>query len=355
MHELTDIVWRHQEDAIMLPRQKSVPKLAALLDSDPSLDGPAVARIVESDLGLVVPRTVSMVGKANRYLKLRPPVDLDPIRDRVRLHKLQHLEAMEKVVLKTKHLRRVLDSKWFDEVRAVIGAWDAASVFSIPTHPAYMGYYDDSALKSTGTNLIVEIDDAFDLILPFAGKLTTKIHQIGSSTENYVPAVFEALIVARLARAGFLREYEPVLPGGGKAEARIEIAGQNILVEARSKVDEDRGSGGAFNPYEMGKKLHGKIRKKYAGQYAAIGEPLVLFFSLDAGVIQDIEPEAAITKILRDPKASTLSAVVFSDTYRGRNMWFWRNPRARHRLTRTAVACLRSVLNLKQFRRTGIV
>ena len=119
-------------------------RLTAILESDPLFDGAAIARIVENDLGLVLPRTVTLVQKTNPLLKSRPAVGLEPILDRVRHQELVHVDGMQRVVSGTKHLRDVLDGGWFDEVRGIIYQWDAASIFRIPKHPAYMGYCDDT-------------------------------------------------------------------------------------------------------------------------------------------------------------------------------------------------------------------
>ena len=122
-----------------------------------------------------------------------------------------------------------------------------------------------------------------------------------------IPIRFE-IVLARLARGDSCASTSPFSLTAGKGEARSEIAGQTILVEARSKPDEDRGDGGAFDPHEMGGKLHGKMRKTYAGQSAGVSEPLVIFFA-SKRLIQDTETEAAITRILYDPKSKTLSGM----------------------------------------------
>jgi hypothetical protein len=67
-------------------------------------------------------------------------------------------------------------------------------------------------LDPTGTNLLIELDGAFDVLMPFSPTLKPKLTQIAGVSAGYVATTFEMLILARFAREGFLRDYEPTLP-----------------------------------------------------------------------------------------------------------------------------------------------
>ena len=162
------------------------------------------------------------------------------------------------------------------------------------------------------------------------------------------------LVLRPLAADGCILQYEPLLPSGGRGEALVNLGGQSIYVEARVKMDEERGSGG-FNPRTMGVKLFRKLQEKYAAQYVGINAPLVVFFSLGSSVLQDIEVEALIVEVLQDRAAGTLTAAVFCDFYQPHKMWLWRNRRATHRLTLSAVRKLYELFPIRRFRTTGLV
>jgi hypothetical protein len=111
--------------------------------------------------------------------------------------------------------------------------------------------------------------------------------------------------------------------------------------------------GGMFNPTRMGHRLAAKAREKYAGQLAGATEPVILFMSLDAYVVQDIEPEAMLAELLQDQDSRVLSAIVFSDTYRAKNLKLWLHPDARHPLTDALVGDLGQLLQLSEMVPSG--
>jgi hypothetical protein len=186
------------------------------------------------------------------------------------------------------------------------------------------------------------------------GSIKQKLKEIAGASSGYVSTAFEMLVLRAFVVAGCITEYEPTLPGGGKGEARINLGGQNVLVEARVKMDEER-SGGAFDPSEMGAKLFSKMHEKYATQYADVTEPLIVFFSLGASVLHDIEAESMIAEIMQDGTATTLSTVVFSDFYQPHEMWLWCNPTATHQLTGDAMKALFELFPVREFKKTGLV
>jgi len=340
VHPLTESIWG-----------RKVACVAELLNEDPSIDAAALIEIVTSDLRLIVPRVLTVVSAANQLLTRRASIDVLPIVMSLREAKLELARKMEAVVKETKHLRRVLTPKWFGQLSGIVNAWNPEEVFSLPTHTAFMGYYDDVVCYQS--DYLQTLDEAFDRLSAY-GSVNQKLREIAGPSSGYVSTAFEMLVLRPFAAHGCIVEYEPLLPGGGRGEALVNLGGQGVYVEARVKMDEERGSGG-FNPRTMGVKLFRKLQEKYAAQYAGIDAPLVVFFSLGASVLQDIEVEALIVEVLEDRAARSLTAVVFCDFYQPHKMWLWRNRHAKHRLTRAAVQTLYEIFPIRRFQTTGLV
>lgn len=351
MHPLTDVIWLFDDDADDEKRDQDVARLAELLDSEPAIDAHSVIEILMKDLGTVVPRTAPLIRQANSKLSRRPPIEIAAIIAAVQSAKLDYVAKMEEIVANTAHLRRVLTPRWFEELRNIIRAWDAEGPFELPTHTAFMGYYTD--VTCYAGDYLQTLDDAFERLGKY-GSVKQKLKEIAGASSGYVSTAFEMLVLRTFAVAGCINEYEPALPGGGKGEARISLGGQLTLVEARVKMDEER-SGGAFDPSEMGAKLFSKMQEKYGTQYADVTEPLVVFFSLGASVLHDIEAEAMIAEVEKDGTANTLTAVVFCDFYQPHKMWLWCNPTASHQLTGDAVKALFELFPVREFKKTGLV
>lgn len=351
MHPMTDLIWLYNEQAPSEQRRREIARLAKLLDDDPALDAATVIEVLTEDLGLVLPRTVAVIREANQFLTQRGAIDLAPIVANVRKAKLDETKKMAAVVKETKSLQRVLTPKWFGQLAGIVNAWNPEVVFGLPTHTAFMGYYSDAVCYEG--KYLQTLDDAFDRLSAY-GSVNQKLREIAGPLAGYVSTAFEMLVLRPLAAAGRIVEYEPLLPGGGHGEALVDLGGQSVYVEARAKMDEERGNGG-FNPRTMGVKLFRKLQEKYAAQYSGISEPLVVFFSLGASVLQDIEVEALIVEVLQDRAAKSLTAVVFCDFYQPHKMWLWRNRRARHRLTAAAVSTLYELFPIRRFQTTGLI
>jgi hypothetical protein len=103
----------------------------------------------------------------------------------------------------------------------------------------------------------------------------------------------------------------------------------------------------------MGHRLLGKAREKYSGQLSGATEPVVLFMSLDAYVVQDIEVEAMLAELLKDPESRVLSALVFSETYRAKNLRAWFHPDALRPLNTAMVDDLSLLLQLSEMIPSG--
>jgi hypothetical protein len=351
MHPLTDVIWLFDDDADDEKREQDLARLAELLDAEPAIDAQAVIETLTKDLGTVVPRTVPLIRQANSKLSRRPAVEIAPIIAAVQSAKLDDVLKMEEIVKNTVHLRRALTPRWFEKLREIIRGWDAESAFELPTHTAFMGYYTD--VTCYAGDFLQTLDDAFERLNKY-GSVRQKLTEIAGPSAGYVSTAFEMLILRTLAVPGHIEEYEPFLPAGGRGEARINLGGQRVLVEARVKMDEERFAG-AFDPAETGAKLFGRLQDKYAAQYAGVAEPLIVFFSLGGSVLHDIEAEAMIVEVIKDGAASTLTAVVFCDFYQPHQMWLWCNPTATHRLAPNAVRALYDLFPVREFRKTGLL
>ncbi len=351
VHPLTDAIWLFDEDADEETFEQDVARLAELLDAEPAIDAQGVIRTLTNDLGAVLPRTVPLIRRANSKLARRAPVEIVPIIANVQSAKLDHVGKMEQLVSGTAHLRRVLTPRWFEELRAIVLAWNPKAIFELPTHTAFMGYYTDVVCYAG--DFLQTLDDAFER-LSKRGSVKQKLREIAGATAGYVSTAFEMLVLRTFAVAGLIDEYEPSLPDGGRGEARVTLGGQQVFIEARVKMDEER-AGGAFDPRDMGAKLFGKLQEKYAAQYAGVTEPLVVFFSLGASVLHDIEAEAMIAEVANDGAARTLTAVVICDFYQPHKMWLWCNPTAAQQLTAEAVKALYDLFPLQEFKKTGLI
>ncbi|HEX6097339.1 MAG TPA: hypothetical protein VF432_13505 [Thermoanaerobaculia bacterium] len=351
MHPLTAAILLFDEDADEEKCEQDIARLAELLDAEPSIDAQGVIRTITSDLGSVMQRTVPQIRQANGRLSRRPPIEIAPIVASVQSAKLDSIVKMEQIVATTVLLRRVLTPRWFEELRAIVLGWDAESAFELSTHTVFMGYNTD-VLCYRGDFLHV-LDDAFERLARY-GSVKQKLKEIAGARPGYISTAFEMLVLRTFAVAGLIDEYEPALPGGGKGEARVTLGAQHVFVEARAKMDEER-PGGGFDPTDMGLKLFGKLQEKYAVQYAGVTEPLVVFFSLGASVLHDIEAEAMIAEVMKDGAATTLSAVVLCDFYQPHKMWLWCNPAAAQHLTPDAVKALYDLFPLQGFEKSGLI
>jgi hypothetical protein len=351
VHPLIEIIWLYDEEAPSEKRRRDIVRLANLLDGDDSIDEQQVIEMLAAELRHVPPRAVELIRKANTRLTRRSALALDPIIANVRNAKLASVEEMERIVGETKHLKRVLTPRWFEQLRAIVGAWDPEKPFELSTHTAFMGYFTDATCY--GCQYLQTLEDAFVRLAPH-GSIKQKLREIAGPSAGYISTAFEMLVLRPFAASDCIDVYEPSLPAGGRGEARVNLSGQHLYIEARAKMDEDR-EDGSFDPAEMGVKLFRKLQEKYAAQYAGVDSPLIVFFSLGASVLHDIEAEAVIAEVHKDKMAKTLTAVVFCEFYQPHKMWLWRNRRATHRLSPDAVKTLYEFFPIRRFRKTGLI
>src|SRR5262249_9198438 len=141
--------------------------------------------------------------------------------------------------------------------------------------------------------------------------LSDKLRLVAGKSDDYVSTVFEVLVVGRFVAQGLLVEYEPMIDSG-RPEAKVKVADQEILIEARATLDSSfPRPNGAYDPKDLGRKLAGKIQEKYQAQLSAAAVPVVLFLALNMNLrFDDEEIRVAFDTIVADGASAVLSAVV---------------------------------------------
>lgn len=261
--------------------------------------------------------------------------------------RLRHLEELRSLAEWSKRLKTVFTADWFEEVRGLILKARGKPGLELETHPAFIGYLHDALLDPERPNLLKEMDDALDLISETARRaLSDKLRMVSRGTDDYVSAVFETLVVQKFVARGLLVEYEPIITSG-RPEAKVKLADQDALVEARATLDSSFvRPKRAYDPKALGLKLAGKIQEKYQGQLSAAPLPAILFLALNVNLrFDDAEMPVAFETIAADAGSAVLSAVVLSDDFRARSFKVWLHPRATRPLSEAAQAELRRVVD----------
>jgi len=248
-------------------------------------------------------------------------------------------------MLKTRHLKTVFNETWFKEAEKQIQLRNPQQSLNLKTHTAFIGFLD---LWSDDGEMITKLDDAFDELRRFANPkiLKTKLRLLAGRHDDYVSNVFEMIVVAIFAKHNMITDYEPPI-SSGTPEARIQIANQEAIIEARATLDKWHPDG-AFNPKEYGRKLAYKIREKYEGQLRGANEPVILFFAGNVGTNQLLE-EAMLREVEKDPKSQVLSAIVICDTCVPRESKVWVHPLAQRPLEPQSIDDLMGLLGAKKF------
>src|SRR6266571_3036492 len=117
--------------------------------------------------------------------------------------RLRHLEELRSLVEASKRLKKVFTPDWFDEVKALIVKARGEPSLKLETHTAFIGYLNDALLDPERHNLLKEVDEALDLISETARRaLSDKLRMVSRGTDDYVSAVFEALVVHKFVVRG---------------------------------------------------------------------------------------------------------------------------------------------------------
>jgi hypothetical protein len=262
--------------------------------------------------------------------------------------RLKHLGDLRSLVEASKRLKKVFTPDWFNEVKEVIVKARGEPSLKLETHTAFIGYLHDALLDPERHNLLKEVDGALDLISETARRaLSDKLRMVSRGTDDYVSAVFEALVVQKFVVRGLLVQYEPIL-ASGKPDAQVKLADQDVLIEARATLDSSfPRPNGAYDPKDHGRKLAGKIQEKYQGQLSAAALPVILFLALNMNLrFDDEEIQVAFEMITADAGSAVVSALVLSDDFRARRFKLWLHPGAKKPLSEAAQGELRRVLDL---------
>lgn len=259
--------------------------------------------------------------------------------------RMARLEEMKAQVYAGKRLKEVFGDDWFEEARQAILAARGAPALKMPSHAAFIAFVLDDIMGHEA-NLVRELDEAFDVVSDVTRKrLSPRLRSVVGELDEYVSTAFEMLVLARFAKCGLLDEHEPKIESG-RPEARVRLADQAVLIEARATLDGAFPiSNGAVDPDEHAFKLASKLGEKYRGQLAAAEEPVVLFIALNQGLhLEGEEVRRALAMVEGDSASKVVSVIVVADDYKVRRCRTWRNPRAQRALTDDAHQELEKVL-----------
>jgi len=252
--------------------------------------------------------------------------------DTGRTRYLKKVDDMQRAISQMTQLKDVFTAEWFDALRSEIREWVGTRSFTTNNHGAFISYLQ----FSEENGLLAELNDAFSRLGAAAGRGLKKKRDMPGKIDAYVSTAFEILVTSRFSK---IVDYEPKI-SSGNPEARVELASQRFLIEARATLDMEFGPGGAFDPDEKGGVLASKAREKYAGQLSGAAEPVVLLFALNA-VIHNAHVQAMLQRIIADPDSRVLSAMIFSPTFHAQSFQIWIHPNANYPLTVAAVSELK--------------
>lgn len=243
-------------------------------------------------------------------------------------HYYDFLSAFSRAVEKTKHLKRIFDKKWQDQVRTIIGNYDGSNIFGLQSNFAFIGFIQEDR---DGGNFIQRLDESFGVIESSTKRVKTlrnKLTGLGGSIENYLGAVFEILILAPCIKSGFFKEYEPKLKNGKYPEASIEIDKKILLIEA-SVITTGRSLDyyGAVNIDEHAHKVCLKVQEK-ANQLNESSYGAIIFISPYESMDYS-EIKLGLNKAFESGKCNNVVAVIVSNNYRAGFLNFARNEKCR--------------------------
>jgi hypothetical protein len=282
---------------------------------------------IRGEIGLLLYYSfIALVSTWNAIAVSKQQLDLPSFVQRVKDFYLNEVDRMEQLVSASRRLHEVFTPEWFENVRREIRDWNASEPLRTEKHGAFVTHLQDQLM---GESVIGMLDEAFYRLSAATGKkLAKKLREVPRQNDAYISVVFETIALAKFEK---ILDYEPRLPTGRQPEARVEVAGMPMLVEARATQDMSLESG-AFDPDERGAVLAAKAREKYADQLKGITEPAVLLFALNIGV-NDLHVRAMLQRIVADPDSSVLSAIVFADSFHATRFRVWLRPGANHPLT----------------------
>jgi hypothetical protein len=270
------------------------------------------------------------------------------------VHLQDILERLRIEINETKHLKTVYNDKWFKELKGIIDGWNEQEIFRTRTHPLFIvfGLQNDR-------NVIQSLDRYYGLIKNHIGthrikSLRDKLRRLKSPDfANYKGTVYETIVVGKFVEKGYLKEYEPLIPGTNyRAEAVVEIAGQDIIIEATffNPTNEIPHNCVVQDPPNIVNKFYRKLEGKIA-KLKDIKSSSLLFVALGDNILPGNINDGLEFIRLYQPFES-ISAVIFSFNYIDLDMMndIYINPNARIRLSEQTVSILRNMFKLKKYK-----
>jgi hypothetical protein len=137
----------------------------------------------------------------------------------------------------SKIVGQFVPTKWLDELDEIIGNNDFEKSLHLPDHMLFLAYSNDLQLYSDAPDVIATLDEGIDRLRIATGKqFNDKLRDLVRPRDSFVPTVFELLILSKFAIAGGIVAYEPIIKSG-VPEARVKAGGDQLLIEARAKME----------------------------------------------------------------------------------------------------------------------
>lgn len=237
----------------------------------------------------------------------------------------RHFDSFKKEITETIHLKNVFTDEWFDELKELIDNYGGTESFETETHTFFIAYCQEFQLFNN--NFVQELDHYYGVI---SDKLKT--HRIKSFKDklgrpasrdyaNYLGTLYEIIIVGKFAEKGYLKEYEPILDDREyRPEAKVDISGQEILIEATVRVSSRKTSltpsfGVGPGAREAIRKVYQKIKEKI-DKLKNIKVPFILFVNIDPREVFPIEGNREIINLVKTESTfEYTSAVMMSNFY----------------------------------------
>ncbi|MFC1611641.1 hypothetical protein ACFL6C_11835 [Myxococcota bacterium] len=207
-------------------------------------------------------------------------VDFDSYR-RDRL--LPKLEELRTEVARHAGIAEVFASDWFNDLEKLIRDHSGTEKeFQVGrTFPLYQTFLMDES-EDWADNVVARLDDAYTALrdaTPKRSPLRKKLRDSALGLDAWYGAVFETVVLSRLAKAGCLVEYEPRVGRGGKSiDGLVEIDGVQIFVEATARLRPEPAGMGSFDPAaEAADAFNKRVVEKAKDQLALCEAPCILF------------------------------------------------------------------------------
>ena len=281
----------------------------------------------------------AVIGLVNAWNEMtHNKLDTTPFIQPMRSHYLESVDKMEGFIKKSARLSEVFGLGWFNSLRKELHMWAGTEEYTTNRYGAFITFLQ---FGDGDESLLREIDEAFQRVSETTGrKLSKKLRDMPAGLQHYVSTVFEILVVARFPK---IVDYEPVI-SSGRPEARVALAGQHVLIEARATLDMPLVEG-VFFPEEVGYGLASKAKEKYSAQLSGAQEPVVLFFAMNVGV-NPLHVEAMLDRIVEDEESKVLSAIIHCETCHARKSELWIHPNPNFPLSATAIAELKTLFRI---------